>query len=155
MLGTEQDRVDRDGRLIRLLLWRNTDQLWIQAFRYLFVGGFAAVVDTGLVYVFGYRLHVNSVVAVAIAFLVGSAVNYVGCVLLIFRSTRRYRTELTTFLVVSAIGLVINELVIFLLYSRLGVQLIAAKVVAVAVAMLWNFALRRVLVFRYSAGEPR
>jgi putative flippase GtrA len=146
---------DRGGRLAGLLLWRRTDRFWIQASRYLVVGGAAAVVDTGLVYLLGYRLGVDSFVSVAIAFLVGCAVNYAGCVLLIFQTTHRYRTELATFLAVSAVGLAINELVIYLLYSRIGVQLLAAKVVAVAVAMLWNFALRRALIFRRPADGPR
>lgn len=145
----------RGGRLAGLLSWRPTDRLWIQTSRYLVVGGAAGVVDTGLVYLLGYRLHVNSFVSVAVAFLVGCAVNYAGCVLLIFQSSHPYRTELATFLAVSAVGLAINELVIYLLYSRMGVPILTAKVIAVAVAMLWNFALRRALVFRRPADGPR
>lgn len=130
------------------LLGSRTDHVGVQFFRYLYVGGFAAIVDTGLVYLLAYRAHVGYALAVAIAFLVGSAVNYAGCVLWIFPSRRVPHIEIPMFLAVCASGLVINELVVWALHAVAGMALLGAKVIAVAVAMMWNFLLRRLVVFR-------
>lgn len=134
--------------VLAVRLRRRTDRFGPQLLRYLFVGGFAAIVDTGLVYLLAYVAHVGYVLAVAVAFVTGSAVNYAGCVLWIFRSTRPRYAEIPMVLVVGAGGLLINELVVWSLYARIGVALMVAKVIAVMVAMMWNFLLRRLVVFR-------
>ncbi|HEV2778222.1 MAG TPA: GtrA family protein [Actinophytocola sp.] len=130
------------------LFRRRTNSFGVQLVRYLYVGGIAAIVDTGLVYLLAYRLDVHYLPAVGIAFVVGSAVNYAGCVRWIFELNRGHHRVIPEFLAVSGVGLLTHEGVVWLLYARVGVGLMAAKVVAVAVAMMWNFILRRVVVFR-------
>jgi putative flippase GtrA len=135
-----RDRLD-------LLFRKRTNHGGIQLFRYLFVGGFGAIVDIGLVYILNYRLGVYYLLAVALAFIVATAVNYIGCLLWIFQSSGQLKKELGVFTVVGISGLLLNEGVIWFLHSRLGLEVIVAKVIAVAVVMAWNFSLRKALVF--------
>ena len=73
---------------IKELFSGETDNTFIQFFRYLFVGGFAFVIDYGtlmlLVEVFGF----NAKLAAVVAFILGLIVNYILSTLWIFRNSK-------------------------------------------------------------------
>ncbi|MGP4111518.1 GtrA family protein [Streptomyces sp. 4N509B] len=134
--------------LLDVLFRRRTSVLGVQFFRYLFVGGTAAVVDVTLVYLLTFQVGVHYLLSVAVAFGVGSVVNYVGCVLWIFQPGAHRKREFTAFVVVGAVGLLLNETTVWLLHGQAGAALMSAKIAAVILGTFWNFTLRKTLVFR-------
>ena len=145
---------------IKELFSGETDNTFIQFFRYLFVGGFAFVVDYGtlmlLVEVFGF----NAKLAAVIAFILGLAVNYILSTLWIFKSSKigNRLAVFAAFALIGVIGLGINELIIWffddIIAPRKPLSFIPedkyyliGKLVSTAVVFIWNFAARKFIIF--------
>ena len=143
-----------------------TDNTFIQFFRYLFVGGFAFVVDYGtlmlLVEVFGF----NAKLAAVIAFILGLAVNYVLSTLWIFKNSKigNRLAEFAAFALIGVIGLGINELIIWLFDDVIAPRqplsfipedkyYLIGKLVSTAIVFIWNFAARKFIIFNKNTGS--
>lgn len=61
---------------LRALFVEKTDNPFLQLFRYVFVGGIAAVFDFGTLYLLDEFCRIHHLLAAAVAFLVGVTVNY-------------------------------------------------------------------------------
>lgn len=133
----------------------DTENTYIQFFRYLFVGGLATVVDWGVSfilfkYVFGEQY---AVAANSLSFVAGLIVNYVISTFWIF-SNSKVKSKVVEFLGFAAIGLVglfmtmgITKLFEIWLADKTSLFQILAKVVSTAAAFFWNFFARKVLLF--------
>ena len=91
---------------------------------------------------------VNSVVAAGISFTVSVVFNYLASMRYVFthRDDLSRGKEFAIFIVLSVIGLAINELVMWVGLVTIGgapVAVTATKVVATAVVMIWNFFSRK------------
>lgn len=135
----------------------DTDNTLIQFFRYLFVGGFAAVVDVVVSYLlFRFVFHEQSDLARAansISFVAGLAVNYLISTFWIFKNSV-VESKLKEFLGFAAIGLVglfitigITELFELWLADKTSAFQILAKIVSIGAAFFWNFFARKFLLF--------
>ena len=127
----------------------------IQLFRYGFVGGFSAVVDIGSLYIFTSQFRVHYLISAAIAFVLGTIVNYILSILWVFESTGRITAELGLFTLVGLGGLGLNELIIWLAVSKLHMYYLLAKLVSVSIVVVWSFTLRRLLFARLPRVEDR
>ena len=156
---------------IKELFSGETDNTFIQFFRYLFVGGFAFVIDYGtlmlLVEVFGF----NAKLAAVVAFILGLIVNYILSTLWIFRNSKinNRLAEFAAFAVIGVIGLGINELIIWLFDDVIAPRrpldfipedkyYLIGKLVSTAVVFVWNFAARKFIIFNKnstSEEEPK
>lgn len=124
---------------------RRVDQ---QLLRFVVAGGVTAVLDMALLYLLTEKVHLHYLVSVALAFLVAAAASYVLNVTWVFwRGRHRPEVEVLVFFLTSTGGLVLNELIVFTLVEGFFVWYLAAKVVAIAGAAVWNFWCRRRFVF--------
>lgn len=133
----------------------DTENTYIQFFRYLFVGGLATVVDWGvslLLFECVFNEHYAEA-ANAISFVVGLIVNYVISTFWIFRNSK-VESKLMEFLGFAAIGLVgffmtigITWLFKIWLADKTSLFQILAKIVSTAAAFFWNFFARKILLF--------
>ncbi len=118
-----------------------------QFVRYAFVGGIAAAVDTGCLYMLHTRLGFHPLAAGAIGFTVGLATNYLICVAWVFESTGRFKEEFALFSLIGIGGLLWTELILWLLVSCAGLPVLPSKAAALALVLVWNFGMRRRFVF--------
>lgn len=121
--------------------------LWREFMRYAVVGGVAFLADFGVLQL-GLYLGLHYLWATAAGFVVGLVVNYLLCVSWAWRGTRA--TTSRDFLVFSLVGLGglgLTELLMRLAVGWAGMPPQLAKLPITAVVFLWNFALRRMLVF--------
>lgn len=118
--------------------------------RYFFVGATAAVVDIGLFTLFARLLGYNYLGVAACTFVVATGVNYALSVRHVFESGARFGRSQEVLLVfgVSAIGLGINQAVLFVAVDKLGLELVLSKMIATGIVFLWNYGLRANFVFR-------
>ena len=58
------------------LLKNDTDNIYIQFFRYLFVGGFAFLVDFSLLYIFSDICGIYYLISAMLSFIISLIVNY-------------------------------------------------------------------------------
>ena len=135
----------------------DTDNTLIQFFRYLFVGGFAFLVDFAVSYLlfrfaFGEQKQFGWV-ANALSFVAGLTVNYLISTFWIVKNSK-VGNKLMEFLSFAAIGVVgllitigITKLFEMWLGDTTSLFQIIAKLVSTAVSFLWNFFARKILLY--------
>ncbi len=119
-----------------------------QVLRFGVVGMLAFVVDYGLLMLLSQALGMNAVLAAAISFCVSLVFNYFASMRYVFKRRENISRsrEFATFVLLSMVGLVINEVVMWLGTTWLGgsaLAVSATKVVATGIVMVWNFWSRR------------
>lgn len=136
--------------LFHKLFYGSTDKLLIQFVRYFFVGGFAFVVDFGLLYILTEYAGLHYLLSATLSFIAGLLVNYIISCLWVFNGSK-FKNRLVEFLFFAAIGVVglaLNDTLIWLFTDCIGTHYMFSKIVAAAMVYLWNFFARKYLVFR-------
>jgi putative flippase GtrA len=119
-----------------------------QLLRFGVVGLLAFGIDYGLLMLLSQVVGMDAVLAAAVSFCVSLVFNYLASMRYVFthRDNMSRSREFVTFVLLSVVGLGINELVMWLGTSWLGSSALAVtctKVVATAVVMVWNFLSRK------------
>lgn len=120
-----------------------------QLLLYSVVGGVAFVVDYGSLWVLTEYCHLYYLVSAAIAFILGLGVNYVLSTVFVF-TQRKYDNkylEIIIFSIVGVVGLLFNELLIYIIADCLGLHYMIGKIVSTIVVFFWNFFARKYLLF--------
>lgn len=123
--------------------------MFVQLMRYLCVGGVAFLVDFGMLVVFRELFSINYLYAASMSFALGLLVNYGLCLKFVFsdRVLSNQRHEFLLFCVVGLLGLCLNAFLMWFLVSGLGYGYIGAKLVSALFVLVFNFVLRRQLLF--------
>lgn len=146
---------------LKKLFIGDTNNTFIQFFRYLFVGGLAFVVDYGLMVLFSEIFGIYPVLSAALSFIAGLAVNYLLSTFWIFKNSKiknRF-AEFGAFAVIGIIGLMINSLIIWFFQAILGANLVfgsllpaneyykVGKLFSTVIVFIWNFLARKIFLF--------
>lgn len=112
------------------------------------VGVVATIIDYGVLVALTQAFGVEPVLAAGISFVVSLLFNYVASMRYVFthRESMSRGAELGIFVVLSVIGLALNEAVMAAGVRLLGDSLAAitaTKVAATSIVMVWNFASRK------------
>lgn len=126
------------------------NSLIMQLFRYGIVGGISFVVDWGTLMALTEACGVHYMVSAAIAFVLGLVCNYLLSTRWVFGQSRigNRWAEFAAFAVIGVIGLLLNELIIYLCTDIAGWHYLAGKVVSTVIVFFWNFLARRFLIFK-------
>lgn len=124
------------------------DKLIQQVLKFGVVGALAFAIDYGLLMLLSQVCGVDPVLSAAVSFCVSLVFNYVASMRFVFthRDDLSRSREFVTFLVLSVVGLAINEAVMWLGVAWLGSSALAVtvtKVFATGVVMVWNFLSRK------------
>lgn len=114
----------------------------------------ALAVDIGLLHLLTSVLHIYYLVAATISFVSGGVVLYALSVKFIFRTRRLHNNrtlELSFFLALGLVGLVINSVVIYAAVETASVPVLGAKLLAAGFTFGTNFILRRFVLFSTAA----
>lgn len=109
------------------------------------VGVLATAIDFAVMIVLTEIAGLDPVVSAGISFTVSVVFNYLASMRFVFRRREDLsRTaEVTVFVILSLVGLAMNELLMWVGSTVLGLNYVLVKVVATAVVMLWNFFSRK------------
>lgn len=112
------------------------------------VGIIATVIDFGVLYILSQPLGLDPVLSAGISFCVSLVFNYVASMRYVFthREDMSRSREFVIFLVLSLIGLAINEAIMAAGVAVLGNSALAVmgtKALATAIVMVWNFVSRK------------
>ncbi|MCI7292069.1 MAG: GtrA family protein [Methanobrevibacter woesei] len=135
--------------LINKLFRKNTDNIFLQMFRYLFVGTASFLIDffiyIGLIEIF----NVNYLISAAIAFAISVMANYYLSTSWVFNQSNIENRviEFNLFILISIMGLVFTEILLFIFIDWLSVGYIISKIIASILVMFWNFSARRVMFY--------
>ena len=117
------------------------DRVLILKFLKFCVVGFSGmVVDFGFTWLCKEKFKWNKYVSNSIGFVLAATNNYIWNRWWTFQSDNaNIPIEYGKFLVISVIGLGLNNLVIYLLHEKLKLNFYFAKLIAIGVVTVWNF----------------
>lgn len=123
-------------------------RLITQFIKFGMVGGIAFAIDYGLFGILGQGMGVPLLIANTLSFTVSVIFNYVASMKFVFdgREDLSKAREFIIFLILSVIGLVINNGILFLTVKKFGIHAMVAKIFATVVVMIWNFCSRKILL---------
>jgi len=123
--------------------------------KYFIVGGIAAIVNLIIFFIFAKVMRYNYFVIGALAFIVATFVNYILSIKYVFKSGIRFgkHKELFWIYVVSIIGLIENEIILYLFASLLHIEIMISQIIAVGAVFFWNYIARNSFVFRSNGKE--
>lgn len=129
---------------------QRTSRLSSQFIRYTFVGGIAFVVDASLLFALTRYLGVHYLISAAFGFCMGLALNYTLSILWVFdrRSIENKFKEFAIFTLIGIVGLGFNEVFLWLFTEFCAFHFMISKFFATIFVYLWNFFVRRYLLFR-------
>lgn len=126
-------------------IWKDKSRFW-EVFRFLAVGGACFLLEYGLLYALTEYGGVGYLYSSAMAFTISLMVNYILCVVFVFDVRRQSERQMVLFIITSLMGLGINQLVMWTCVDGLGIWYMAAKLVASAVVMVWNYFTKRFIL---------
>lgn len=132
--------------LYRLFL-EKTDDVKIQFFRYIFVGGFAAVINIGSLYIFKEYMHFYYLVANTAGFILGLIINYILSKWFVFTKEDDMNSivEFTIYAIIGVIGLGLDILFVWLFTDKFKLYYMISKIISTALVFIWNFFARKVM----------
>jgi putative flippase GtrA len=135
---------------ISKILFTNETTNWgVQLIRYVFVGGFAFVVDYGLLLVLTELGHFHYLISATISFIAGLIVNYIISTKWIFTKSKISSTtiEFMIYSIIGVIGLLLNDLLMYFFTEWIHIHYLVSKLITAAIVMGWNFIGRRTILF--------
>ena len=119
-----------------------------QMIRFGFVGGGAFLIDYGVMIALTELAGINYLLSSGISFAVSVIFNYVLSIYWVFNvSGQRSKTrDFVVFIVLSVIGLGLNQLIMWITVDKIGIFYMVAKIGATAVVMVYNFITRKLFL---------
>lgn len=136
-------------RKVDLLFKKGTDNLFLQFFRYLFVGGFAFIVDFSLLYFFSDICGIYYLISAVLSFIISLVVNYILSTHWVFNKSQLDNkiVEFNVFLLIGVVGLIFTEILLYFFTDICGLYYMYSKIITTAIVMFWNFMARRVMFY--------
>lgn len=135
--------------MINKLFKEKTDNFYLQFFRYIFVGGTAFVVDFFFLYFFSDICGIYYLISAVLSFIISVLVNYLMSTKWVFNQDNidNKVLEFNLFIVISTIGLVFTEILLYFFTDILGLYYLISKVIAAIIVLFWNFLARRFMFY--------
>ncbi len=121
----------------------------VKLFFYLLVGGMGALIEWTLVYVFAEKFGMYYLAATALAYFCSTVCHYFATNALVFESGQRYSRgkEFSLVLFVSAMGLLLNVLLMKIFVGSMTWPLMPSKVLATVLVTIWNYLSRKKWIY--------
>ena len=114
--------------------------MFLQFIKFCVVGGTGVVVDFGITFLFKEKLKLNKYIANSLGFMAAASTNYLLNRWWTFRShDPEVAQQYDQFVGISAIGLILNNIIIYLLNDKARLNFYLSKLIAIGLVTLWNF----------------
>lgn len=119
-----------------------------QIIRFGFVGGSSFLIDYLVMIGLTELAGINYLVSSGISFTISVIYNYVMSIIWVFNVKKEKQgvVAFVIFVVLSAIGLLINQLLMWVLVDKAGIFYMLSKIAATAVVMVYNFVTRKLFL---------
>ncbi|GAB4120480.1 MAG: hypothetical protein OHK0057_28870 [Thermoflexibacter sp.] len=112
----------------------------VKFIKFTVVGVNGMIVDFTATYFIKDKLQWNKYIANTIGFFMGATnVYFINRVLTFESNNQDVFTEYSKFISIYAIGLIINNLVVYLVHGKLNIRFYIAKLIAIGITAFWNF----------------
>ena len=135
--------------MMKKLFKERTDNIFLQFFRYIFVGGTAFVVDFFFLYFFSDICGIYNLISGVLSFIISVLVNYIMSTKWVFNqeNIENKLVEFNLFIIISTIGLVFTEILLYVFTDIIGLYYLISKIIAAIIVLFWNFIARRVMFY--------
>jgi putative flippase GtrA len=118
--------------------------------RYGVVGLVAFCADFAILYLCKAIFGMHYLIAAAFGFCAGLLINYILSIKWVFsyRKIKNPKTELLIFAFIGLMGLLINEMAMYVFTGLLLFHYLYSKVAATVIVFFWNFIVRRATLFK-------
>ena len=119
-----------------------------QILKFGIVGFIAFIIDYGLLALLTEVCGINYLMSASLSFIASVAFNYVASMRYVFRHKEGMSKtrEFTIFVMLSVIGLVINNACMWAGVELCGIHYLITKLVATFIVMVWNFVTRKIFL---------
>lgn len=114
------------------------------------VGGIAFVIDYGILFLLAKVIRLNELISAAISFIISLTFNYFLSTKWVFEAKKQTPKEVIIFVLLSVVGLGINELLIYLGTKKLRIDVMIVKLFATAIVMVYNFITRKLIIEKHN-----
>lgn len=134
---------------LREVFLDKTHNNYIQFFRYGFVAVASYTVNLGGLVALKQYGHVYYLLAATISFIAGLLVNYALSKFWVFHGSKLHNQshEFLFFSLIGLVGLGLNDLILWILTSGLGLFYVLSNVIATFIVYFWNFGARKKYLF--------
>lgn len=123
------------------------EKLVKQILKFGVVGGGAFLIDYSVLYVLTEFVGIYYLTSSVISFIVSLIFNYILSIYWVFDVTKKQTLkDIMIFVVLSTIGLGINQVVMYLGSDILHIYYMFTKLVATTIVMVWNFVTRKIFI---------
>lgn len=124
------------------------NKLLIQILKFLVVGVVATIIDWAVYYCLYNLLKINPLIANIGAFSISVVYNYIASVKWVFdiNSKKSKKQMFIEFMILSIIGLLLTEGIIYLGTKLLKIDAMVIKIIATGVVMIFNFITRKIFL---------
>ncbi|MDR2715783.1 MAG: GtrA family protein [Coriobacteriaceae bacterium] len=123
-------------------------KLLAQIMKFSVVGVIAFLIDYGLMILLTEVFHVDYLVSATVSFTVAVVFNYLASMRYVFKHKEGLsrRREFIIFVVLSVIGLGLNDLFMWIGVSLFGIDYRITKIAATFIVTIWNFTTRKIFL---------
>jgi len=127
-----------------------------QFISYFFVGGISAVVEWVMFFLFANVLSMDYMLATCLAFIFSTTTNLILGRLWTFKNNTSYMgkrlKEAVNVFIVSAVGLLLNMVLMYCFVSILGfndeIGKTVSKIAATGIVFVWNYCIRKYVIYK-------
>lgn len=119
-------------------------------FLYLVVGGLATLVEWAAFWVFSSLLHIQYLLATALAFILSTFANWAFGRLLVFKDPggQSLLRELGSIYLASVVGLLLNLGIMYVLVEFISLPEMIAKMTATVLVFAYNYLVRKLVIYK-------
>lgn len=125
------------------------NKLMTQVAKFGLVGVFATIIDFAVLTLLTEIFNVHYLNSAAIGFVSSTLFNYVASMKFVFVSKfskDEKNKELIIFIILSVVGLLLNQIFMWLFVTQFGIFYMISKIFATVFVMCWNFISRKVWI---------
>ncbi len=119
--------------------------LFNKIIRFSIVGGIATLIDFIFLYIFKEFLNMDVIIANTLSFIISVTYNYIASIVWVFdiNKEKNKKIQFILFILFSIFGLVLNNIILYILTDIFNMYYLISKVVATLFVMIFNFITRK------------
>ena len=123
-------------------------ELLNQIFKFIIVGGIATIIDWLIFFILNTILNINPLIANIFSFSISLIYDYIASVKWVFKVSKKKNKKriFMEFIILSVVGLLISEFLIWLLVDKLSINSMISKILSTAIVMVFNFITRKIFL---------
>ena len=132
-------------KILKLKVSNQTEQLLEQIFNFGIVGAISTLIDFVFLYLFKEIFNFPIILSNTLSFTISVLYNYWASLTLVFNVNKEKdkKKNFILFIIFSLIGLLISNLIIWLITDILKIYYMISKVIATIIVMIFNFITRK------------